>query len=424
MSAAPASGDPDVAADPPVNSDCDRRARAWLSRAAEPGSRAVHGILAELGAPDAARAIRAGTAPAAVLAEVGARASADTAERDLEAADRLGIRFVIPGDTEWPEAAVAVLEQAFEADRRAGRTWKAREELENCVVPPVGLWLRGPAPLPSLLDRAVSIVGSRAATAYGEHMATDLAHGLALADWTVVSGGAYGIDVAAHRGALAAEGCTVAVLACGLDRPYPRSNAVVFDRILQSGLLVSEHPVGSAPLRHRFLIRNRLIAAMSAGTVVVEAAARSGAQATARRAARLGRALMAVPGPATSATSTGTHQLIRDVGARLVTRTAEVVEEVGRIGADLTSPERGPVHARDDLGLTATRVLDALPVNRPAPLERIALVAGVLPSDALRTLALLEMRELAESGGGGWRLAASLRRARHHGSGSDVPGHR
>src|SRR5262249_3667012 len=156
-------------------------------------------------------------------------------------------------------------------------------------------------------ERAVAIVGSRASTSYGDHIATDLAYSLAEQGWTIVSGGAYGIDTAAHRGALAAHGCTIAVLACGIDRPYPTPNASLFDRIGENGLLFSEWPPGPDPHRHRFLIRNRVIAAAGRGTVMVEAGRRSGARFTLARAHRLNRVCVAVPGPVTSAMSVGCH---------------------------------------------------------------------------------------------------------------------
>ena len=200
----------------------------------------------------------------------------------------------MPEDDEWPALplhalTVAVAEEPHDHRLQSDRTL--------APVPPVGLWVRGPARLDELADRSVAIVGSRASTAYGEHVAGELGHQLGERGWTVVSGGAFGIDAAAHRGALAAEAPTMAVLACGVDRPYPAAHGALFDRIAETGLLVSEWPPGCAPLRHRFLVRNRLIAALTRGTVVVEAAARSGAQATARRARMLGRAAPGRPGP-------------------------------------------------------------------------------------------------------------------------------
>src|SRR5262249_45616384 len=156
------------------------------------------------------------------------------------------------------------------------------------------------------------------ATSYGLQLAAELAYGLADSGWTVISGGAYGIDAAAHRGALAAHGRTVVVLACGIDTVYPLGHAGLFERISERGLMLTEWPPGAVAFRTRFLVRNRLIAALSRGTVVVEAAARSGARSTARRARELDRVLMACPGPATSAMSLGCHTEIREHNARLV----------------------------------------------------------------------------------------------------------
>src|SRR5581483_2905197 len=144
--------------------------------------------------------------------------------------------------------------------------------------------------------------------------------------WAVISGGAYGIDAAAHRGALAAEAVTIAVLACGADYPYPASHADLFAAICAQGLVMSEWPPGCRPARTRFLTRNRVIAALSNGTVIVEAGERSGALNTARHAADLGKPLMAVPGPVTSAQSAGCHRILREWGATCVTRAADVIE--------------------------------------------------------------------------------------------------
>jgi DNA processing protein len=240
------------------------------------------------------------------------------------------------------------------------------------------------------LHRAVAVVGARASTSYGNHVAQELGYGLASRGWAVVSGGAYGIDAAAHRGALAAGGVTVAVLACGVDRAYPAEHASLFERIVDDGLLISEWPPGADPHRHRFLIRNRVIAALSRGTVVVEANARSGARQTLGRAALLGRAVMAVPGPVTSAMSVGCHQLLRYSGARPVMSYEEVLEEVGRIGDDLAPVPRGPEDPRDDLGPELARVLDGVPLRGVADAGQIAAAAGVPLRDVLRALPALE----------------------------------
>jgi DNA processing protein len=210
---------------------------------------------------------------------------------------------------------------------------------------------------------------------------------------------------------------TVVVLACGVDRVYPAAHATLFARVLDGGLLVSEWPPGCAPLRHRFLVRNRLIAGLTRGTVVVEAAARSGAQATAKRAHRLGKAVMAVPGPVTSAMSVGCHELLRDDerGVTLVATAAHVVERVGRIGSDLAEPPPTPTGPRDDLSDVARRVLDACPVRTGVPPERLAAVAGCDVLDVLRVLPALEMADLVQWTGTGWRLHPGARPGRDDG---------
>ena len=225
-------------------------------------------------------------------------------ERDLERAGGLGIRFVVPGDDEWP-VALDDLARAPHLHERGGV--------------PLGLWCRGPLRLAEVVEQAVAVVGSRSATSYGGSVAGEIAGALARESWTVVSGAAFGIDQAAHRGALASRGPTVAVLACGADRAYPSAHRSLIDYIADVGLVVSEAAPGCAPTRIRFLARNRVIAALARGTVVVEAAVRSGALNTASWAAGLGRAVMGVPGPVTSAPSAGVHQLIRARDAVLVT---------------------------------------------------------------------------------------------------------
>jgi DNA processing protein len=381
-----------------------RRARAWVSRAVEPGTIDFWRYVDRVGPVDAVRAIRSGRAPERIAALVGARAQQDESLADLRRAERCDARLVTPEDDEWPAVplhalTLAVSEEPVDHTNQSIRTL--------APVPPLALWVRGPARLDELVDRSVAIVGSRASTAYGEHVAGELGHQLGERGWTVVSGGAYGIDAAAHRGALAAEAPTVAVLACGVDRPYPAGNGALFHRIAENGLLVSEWPPGCAPLRHRFLVRNRLIAALTRGTVVVEAAARSGAQATATRARRLGREVLVVPGPVTSAMSVGCHELLRDreAGATLVTSAAQVIETVGGIGTDLADPPDRPASARDGLSDVATRVLDACPVRTGVSPERLATIAGCEVLDVLRVLPALELADLVQWTGTGWRLA-------------------
>ncbi|MBI3689074.1 MAG: DNA-protecting protein DprA [Actinobacteria bacterium] len=376
--------------------DDARRARVWLARTVEPGSAAVIEYVERLGPQEAAHRIRCGAAPDAIRSLAAARSAEDRVDRDLEIAHRHGIRTLFPEDPDWPAYPLLPMDVA---------TARGVPDL----AAPLMLWLRGAGRTVELTERAVAVVGSRAATAYGTHVATDLAYHLSEQGWSVVSGGAYGIDAAAHRGALSGSTPTIAVIAGGLDLPYPAGNRRLFDRLADTGLLVSEWPPGCAPQRHRFLVRNRLIAGLTAGTVVVEAGRRSGAKQTARRARELGRPVMVVPGPVTSAMSVGSHDLARD-GARLVTCAADVLAEVGPLGAGLDGcrdPSAGvPLDTLDD---TTRQVLDGVPVRRAAPVERIARAAGVPARTVLRSLPVLEAAGFVESTNGEWRLAPQPR---------------
>jgi len=366
------------------------RARAYLSRVAEPPAPALAGFVEAVGPVAAARRIRAGDVPDQVAAETAARRAVDRAGADLDAAHAAGARLLVPEDATWPR-------EAFAACTLCGLP---------ALAPPVALWVRGPRSAGERSDRAVAVVGARAATAYGVHVACELGAGLAAAGVTVVSGAAIGIDGAAHRGALGVDGPTVAVLACGIDRAYPAAHAALLERIAATGLVVSEYPPGSVPARHRFLVRNRLIAALGGGTVVVEAALRSGAQRTAADTEALGRLVMAVPGPVTSGPSAGCHQLIRD-GALLVTSADDVLEAVGRLGVDLVPRRDAPVRRTDGLGPAAALVHDALPARGARDTRWLACESGV-PPDAIRgALAELERRGLARSRDGLWQLPGS-----------------
>lgn len=400
--------------------DDSRLARVALTWLAEPGTRAVHHLVERHGPVATLDLLLDGGSPGGRLhTTVAARSAAGDARavaaEALERADRLGARLVTPDDEEWPSqvASLAALRLPDVSRRVDGET-----------APPLCFWVRGGWPLGEALDRSVAVVGARAATGYGQHVATELGYGLAERDWTVVSGGAFGIDAAAHRGALTAGGLTVAVLACGLDRPYPMGNAALFDRIAETGLLVSEWPPGAEPLRPRFLIRNRVIAAGTRGTVVVEASARSGATQTARRAIHGNRVAMVVPGPVTSAMSVGAHEFLREhAKARLVTGVAHVLEEVGRIGADLAPPTRGPQRASDALDDDARSLLEALPRRAAMGVDRLCARAGVDVRTALRKLSLLEELSMVVRRDDGYALAppAKTKRAAEAGA-SGRPG--
>jgi DNA processing protein len=378
------------------------RARVWLSRGVEPGSGAVYRYVERAGPVAAVRQIRAGTAPAELEQATAARRHHDHVAEDLARAARSGLRVLVPEDDEWP---AYVLLRMHTATARG----------VPGLAPPLMMWVRGQPRLDDLTERAVAIVGARAATPYGEYVAGDLAYHLAARGWTVVSGGALGIDAAAHRGALAAGGRTVAVIAGGLDTPYPHRNSRLFDQIAERGLLISEWPPGTAPQRHRFLLRNRLIAGLVAGSVVIEAGSRSGAKNTARHTRELGGTVMAVPGPVTSAMSVGCHQLVRECSARLVTSAADVLEEIGRIGDDLALPHEAESRVEDELDPAARRVLDGLEIRRLSSPEQVATAAGIPVGVVLRYLPVLELVGLAECDAGGWKLArGAVRRLRRH----------
>jgi DNA processing protein len=371
--------------------DAERLARAALLRVVEPGRRDVHAAVATRGAVAVWAALR-GDGPVPGLSQAciaGARHRTEgyAPQADLDRLAAVGGRLVCPGDQEWPD----------------GLDWPP-EALPD--APPLGLHVLGPHRLDDAVRRCVAVVGARAATTYGTHVAQDLGAALAGRRCVVVSGAAYGIDGAAHTGALAAAGApTVAVLACGVDVAYPRGHARLLSRIAAEGMVVSELPVGSTPTRSRFLVRNRLIAALSLGTVAVEAARRSGSLATAERAEALGRHVMAVPGPVTSAASAGTNALLRR-GAACVTDAADVLDTVGVLGEDAAPDRPGEHRLLDDLPAAVRQVLEAVPVRTAAGISAIAREAGVTPLLVQQVLPPLVLNGLVAQTADGYRLTA------------------
>lgn len=370
----------------------ERLARVRLSHALEPGDAKVADAVATVGA---VRTVEELFADASSRPELAQRLEQADPPRLLSLAERQGIRFVTPADEEWPRQ----LDDLAHGQR-----------VQGLGGIPVGLWVRGPMTLDQL-GASVAVVGSRSATSYGFDVATDVAATLARAGAPVVSGAAFGIDQAGHRGALAAGGATVAVLACGVDRVYPAAHRELIEHIARHFAVVSEAPLGSSPTKVRFLSRNRLIAALSRGTVLVEAAVRSGALNTAHWADQLSRVLMGVPGPVTSATSQGVHQQIRRGGASLVTSGLEVLELVGASGEHLMAVPRGPERAHDGFSLREIRVLDAVPVSRGAGTESIGRIAGVGVPETDRVLMALAAAGLVHEAADGWRLVAGVSRA-------------
>ncbi|UQS23281.1 DNA-processing protein DprA [Amycolatopsis thermalba] len=372
------------------NLAAERLARSYLVRVAEPPAPAVVDFVAQLGPVAAAEAIRAGDCPSRVRDETEARRTHDHAQRDLDEGARLGMRLLIPEDDEWPAWPLLSLQLA------ASRGVPG-------AAPPLALWVRGHTRFDEATEQAVAIVGARSATGYGEHVAGDFASALARQGVPIFSGAAYGVDGAAHRGALAAGGTTVALLGCALDAGYPAGHVVLLDKIAElGGLVASEYPPGTPPARHRFLVRNRLIAALSEGTIVVEAGRRSGARNTATTAGALGKVVMAVPGPITSAMSIGCHELIRESGATLVASIDDVIETVGRLGTPRPEKVRSK-RPTDGLGPDALRVHEALHKREGKSAEQIAAESGVPVARVRAVLPALELDDLAERCESGWR---------------------
>jgi DNA processing protein len=238
------------------------------------------------------------------LSRVSDEIKASDPKKLLDEIKSAGGEFITPEDSDWPH------------------------QLGDLIAPPIGLIIRGQRNALSLLEKSVAIVGTRNPTTYGVRVAGDLAAASCDHDFAVVSGGAYGIDTAAHKGALAAEGVTVAVLGGGINSLYPSGNARLFQEIKETGLLISEAMPDVPAQPYRFLVRNRLIAALSKTTVVVEAAFRSGSIRTARDAAEILRPVFAVPGPITSPLSDGCHRLIAERVADIATSVSEILEVV------------------------------------------------------------------------------------------------
>ncbi|HET7139318.1 MAG TPA: DNA-processing protein DprA [Arthrobacter sp.] len=389
--------------------DNERIARAALSRLMEPQDAAGLALVQATGALDALKIATGGAAagPAleqeitGLLADNGAGAGwagmaaalkrwapriPDLApERDLATMARLGGRLIVPSDDLWP-AQLGDLG----------------------IQEPICLWWRGleqelPGPA-----KSVALVGSRDSTSYGASVTGDLAYSLAQRGFTVVSGGAYGIDAHAHRAALAGGSAavpTIAVMAGGVDRYYPSGNEDLLRAVCNQGAVLAEVPPGSAPTRYRFLQRNRLIAALASVTVVVEARWRSGALNTAHHAETLGRAVGAVPGSVHSANSAGCHRLLRDGGAVCVTDAAEIAELACPSGVGLPEPGTGRVEDHDGLTLEDLILLDALPVRSTTSVDKLCAVAGLSAESVRAGLGRLGLLGLAASERGGWKRA-------------------
>ncbi len=389
--------------------DTERMARAALSRLFEPQDAAALALVRHAGAEDALKIatgqLTAGPglehAISGVLAENGAGDSwpglreslkrwaprvPDLApERDLATMQRLGGRLIIPADELWPA------------------------QLSDLgLQEPLCLWWRGVEQELPPAATAIALVGSRDSTSYGASVTGDLAYALARRGYSIISGGAYGIDAHAHRAALAAGAAglpTIAVMAGGVDRFYPAGNEDLLRTVANQGAVLAEVPPGSAPTRYRFLQRNRLIAALASVTVVVEARWRSGALNTAHHAESLGRAVAAVPGSVHSANSAGCHRLLREGGAVCVTDAGEIAELAAPNGTSLSEEKAGRTEPHDGLNLEDLILLDALPLRTTTSVDKLAVVAGLSPDSVRAGLGRLGLLGLAASERGGWKRA-------------------
>lgn len=370
--------------------DAVLRAWAYLMRVAEPPHTGLRDLVEAEGPVAAAAAIRSRKVPAGfggVLGVTEVRAGHDLSAQDLDAAAAVGARLVTPDDEEWPGWQLWGLRSADTVERGG---------------PPLALWVRGSKSLADEVSAGIAVIGARASTSYGEHVTGRIVGGIVDAGWTVISGGAFGIDGTAHRAALGCGGSTVAVMACGIDVDYPSSHSSLFGAIARDGLIVTEYPPGTTAARHRFLTRNRLVAALSTAVVVVEAGARSGAANTAAWARKLGRPLGAVPGPVTSSMSLGCNRMIADEQAALIVDAQALISLAAPDGQG--GPNRGPVRRIDELTGDRQRVYEAIPGRGAITVDEIALNAAIDVGRVMAALALLEVDRFVVAVGDGWAI--------------------
>ena len=369
-----------------VGSD-ERRARVAWSRLLEPQRERVgaepsrlHEQVRALGHVEAWHRLVDGDLPR--WASARARVPDVDVEGELTRVERVGARVVIPGDADWPEA------------------------LDHPMISPHLVHVRGRACLADLVRRAVAVVGSRASSGYGEAIARELGADLARHGWTTVSGAAFGIDGAAHLGALAVDGPGIAVLPCGPDRAYPESHRRLVDAVAEAGVVVTELGTGVVARRHRFLTRNRLIAALGQGCVVVEAGLRSGSLNTAGWAEALHHPIGAVPGPVTQMSSAGCHEWIRTRRADLVSDADDVLGLVAPLGRapDEEVERLGPARPLDAMPGDQRRVHDLLRVGTSTAAGALATELVIPVEEVIGQLAMMQLEGWAvPDDDGGWR---------------------
>jgi DNA processing protein len=340
-------------------SESERQALITLAQIIEPGDQSMIQRIWRIGARSALDYLQSPTCSwpqAAVL-----RRRLDQPRREISDA-----RIVTAFDAEWPGQLNDLAEHR-----------------------PLALWVRGSANLRLMMVRSIAIVGARAATPYGIRVCQSWIPELCQSGFTIVSGAAFGIDASAHRAALGVNGMTAAVLACGVDVAYPASHDALIERIAEEGVVISESPPGEQVRRQRFLTRNRIIAALTRATVVVEAAVRSGTTSTANAASSLLRPVMAVPGPVTSIESVGCHELIRQAQAVLVTSPSDIIEIIDP-GSISLPPEMPTLW--DNLTRDQQRVLDAFPRRGNVDPDELCLRAGLSMGAVLTAIAHLEVQ--------------------------------
>ncbi|MBX3089200.1 MAG: DNA-processing protein DprA [Cryobacterium sp.] len=355
----------------------ERFARAAWTGIAEPGDRTAGLLISSLGAEAALGSLVSRAAIDSLLETLSGeierqeleagferwlpRVKSSVAILSLKQAARYSAKLLVPTDPGWPAGLADLGPHA-----------------------PIALWLRGSSQILNFAEHSISLVGARAATGYGEHVTMEASAGLVDRGFAIVSGAAYGIDGMAHRAALASKGRTIAVLAGGVDRFYPSGHETLLTRIVEDGAVISELPCGAAPTKWRFLQRNRMIAALSQATVVIEAGWRSGSLNTAGHAAAIGRPVGAVPGPVTSAASAGCHRLIREYGAICVTSAADMAQLVASTAGEIGFEEDHVALNSPTENSESLRLKDALSARTARGVDELARSSG-LPVNAVRS---------------------------------------
>lgn len=371
---------------------------AYLSRVVEGPSHHIQALLrVGKSADEIAEGVRTrATWIGGLLSQTENRFTWDRPAEDLEFAADLGYTLLTPESPQWPAEAI----QCSFGRQQTGAAGKTSHQPDG--IAPHALWVAGNTNLAGLFAQSVGVVGTRHATKYGHMASKDLVAGLGGHNYTVVSGGALGIDTVAHTTAMDVNTPTVVVAACGPGEHYPRSNKALFERVVATGgALMTEYPPAVTPDRHRFLTRNRLVAALTLGTVLVEAPFRSGALNTLKWVNAFNRTAMAVPGPVTDAQSLGANLAIQNNEAEMVLNAGQIHEQLSAVGeysAEEQMEMQYPPSVTQQLSRNELRIYDALPpagcTGREA--EAVAADAGLSIALTVHILMDLSKRGLVE----------------------------